>query len=524
MPPQKRPLSPGALLTEPIVSVVRQRGATALEGSSEPKALELRATRHKRWDVPDPSDADGPLPAVQLARDEQPPCELPGWCSAPDEASPQAHIALWRQTKGHGPQELLLGRRPWVLLGRKQRVEVKGLPQPDVELRTAKASRKHAILFRNWHGQVFLMDLASAHGTFLGKERTPPQKAREWRLGVTSYFADRATETFMWRPMPLQSISQSIAPSLPDITTQPPPALRGITAIVAAASSSAATASTFINARCTGQPDSSWHESWSTLRSSPRDEGSAELLSTKELTLSEMQSTGVSEAVAKEPQGIAADLRARSMGECLQAKLCEFFGDDASVESKLEEFFLAPHYPCPRLGCSWQLSPWSQTIASYDTARPAIVITQVIVQRNSERVVCTVQWLHANIPHANLWARLTTAPFEVNEPGPNDYFHLDICLQPAEQRAGKAELCVRKEQNLPGEFYVRVYSSQALQYKGVFLGFEFGTTLRTVSGSGDEWILASSSVQASCYSKEDASQGTLRHVAEVASESGMPLS
>lgn len=111
---------------------------------------------------------------------------------------------------------LFLGCRAWVHFGRRHQSGLHGGRQPDVELETPKASRKQALVLRNWHGQVFLMDIGSTHGTFLGKERLTPHIPKAWKPGVAAYFADKSVEVFELRPTRLQRKHPAAAmPSFP---------------------------------------------------------------------------------------------------------------------------------------------------------------------------------------------------------------------------------------------------------------------------------------------------------------------
>ncbi|CAE8723772.1 unnamed protein product [Polarella glacialis] len=233
-------------------------------------------------------------PAVQLEQicDEPPPCELPAWCSAPDSGLLDADVEVWRvpQTAPPGtpgapggptPGVLLLGRRAWVHFGRRHQSGAKGGRQPDVELLTATASRKQALVLRNWHGQIFLMDLGSSHGTFLGRHRLQPNVPKEWRPGATVFFADRATETFELRPKGLKPSSfVRSTPALGGFAVQAPavwPSGAGISAIAAAVAAAtaatAATASTTTAAATSSKPASSKVSTSASSSSLPQQPG-----------------------------------------------------------------------------------------------------------------------------------------------------------------------------------------------------------------------------------------------------------
>jgi len=174
----------------------------------------------------------------------------------------------------------------------------------------------------------------------------------------------------------------------------------------------------------------------------------------------------------------------------LQDAILELFGPDPS--SALSAW--GPHYPCPINGRSWQLSLWSRTSARFDRRRPAVVVTRVAVR--SEPVLrVKVRWLSANVPAADLWVQLTDAPPGINQPGPAGRSHFDVRPDPAEQERGEAVVYVRGGWHPPARFYVRVYSCKGIEFGGTFLGFEFGSSLRSLSASGDDWGLARGSTK-----------------------------
>ncbi|CAE8616764.1 unnamed protein product, partial [Polarella glacialis] len=182
----------------------------------------------------------------------------------------------------------------------------------------------------------------------------------------------------------------------------------------------------------------------------------------------------------------AVPSRARPAGlGSLAARLERSFGDNP-----LEIFReLGPYYPCPRLGNDFQLSLWSKCSARVDRERPAVVVTAASFQAAEPQI--TVQWLCANIPCADLQLRLTDAPPDVAEPGPEGLLQVDLPLDASQQRLGAASLRLPREalEKLPSEVFLRIYSRKGLSYKEVFLGFEFGSTLRALRVAGDEWRL-----------------------------------
>eukprot|EP00929_Paragymnodinium_shiwhaense_P084571 TRINITY_DN45225_c0_g1_i1.p1 TRINITY_DN45225_c0_g1~~TRINITY_DN45225_c0_g1_i1.p1 ORF type:complete len:748 (+),score=144.46 TRINITY_DN45225_c0_g1_i1:25-2268(+) len=166
-----------------------------------------------RWDA---SHAQPQQAIVEQDCDAAAPWELPSWCAVPDAALPDGgSVEIWRvpaakllphPAQGRskvqyadmkGIQTIVLGKRLWVHFGRRHLDRsASAARQPDVELKTPKASRKQALVVRNFHGQVFLVDLGSTHGTFLGKTKLTPYVPKEWRPGVLACFADKSVEVF----------------------------------------------------------------------------------------------------------------------------------------------------------------------------------------------------------------------------------------------------------------------------------------------------------------------------------------
>jgi hypothetical protein len=135
-----------------------------------------------------------PLPLVESA----PPCELPSWCVSPNPEDIEQEVYLTRRTTGGAAKRLLLGKRSWVLFGRRlapQHADA-ATAEPDIGLASPRASRKHALLLRNWKGQAFLMDLGSACGTVIDNKKLPAKKFCEWKPGMVVHFADPTAEVF----------------------------------------------------------------------------------------------------------------------------------------------------------------------------------------------------------------------------------------------------------------------------------------------------------------------------------------
>jgi len=126
-----------------------------------------------------------------------PPCELPLWCVIPNPDDIVTHVEILRCAKSNSSstKRLILGRRSWILLGRRAQPPTSG-PDPDIGLASPRASRSHALLLRNWQGQIFIVDLGSPNGSFLGDKKLPAKRPCEWKVGVTAYFADATREVF----------------------------------------------------------------------------------------------------------------------------------------------------------------------------------------------------------------------------------------------------------------------------------------------------------------------------------------
>jgi len=153
-----------------------------------------------------PKALAGPAPASAVASDyfvvpsvgnKLPPCTLPVWCVIPNPDDIEQCVEILRVTVGNKvpTKRLLFGKRAWILLGRRIQ-EVSEGPQPDIGLATPRASRSHALLLRNWLGQVFLMDLGSGNGTIVDGKKLRPKDVVRWKIGAKACFADDQTETF----------------------------------------------------------------------------------------------------------------------------------------------------------------------------------------------------------------------------------------------------------------------------------------------------------------------------------------
>ncbi|CAE7221656.1 unnamed protein product [Symbiodinium sp. CCMP2592] len=142
-----------------------------------------------------------------MPSEKVPPCELPLWCVMPNPRDVERVLEIVRHVPGSSvpSKRMRLGRRAWALLGRRlheaQAAEARraGVPQPDIGLACPLSSKAHAVVLQNWTGKIFLKDLGSAHGTFLGGVRLNPHEPFEWQAGTKAFFADASTEFFELR-------------------------------------------------------------------------------------------------------------------------------------------------------------------------------------------------------------------------------------------------------------------------------------------------------------------------------------
>ena len=438
--------------------------------------------------------------------EDEAPCQLPAWCSAPDTRLGDACTQILRQPVGAPPELILLGQRAWFHFGRRH--FAKGGRQPDVELRTRTASRKQALLLRNWHGQVFIMDIGSSHGTFLGQRRLDAHAAKEWKPGITLFFADRNTETFQLVPGRLP-----IPANLPRAREKDLPNKH---------ESSSASATKFIGARrmmaaqlggvAVPRPHvEAAHESVDVCDISASKK--SQMTAPEEPPLypgdwkvpadglsaigwkpeSSVQPTPSKSSV---PQALTtsvhkadqeASLRRPALAVRMERKLNSEFGPD--VVRNLHAW--GPHYPCPDHGPGWQLSLYTRTSARFDPARPAIVLTAASMKSPS---AIYLEWL-SNIPARRLHLRLTAAPPEVAEPAASNLWQVDLALPAGSDLKVCMSLPEASTTSLPAQFFVRICSADPLSHHGIPLGFEFGSSLRPLSCQDAVWGLDESVIE-----------------------------
>ena len=130
---------------------------------------------------------------------------VPEWCAAPTGPSLAAQLLVWRGTMLL--ETIPLRQRAFFIAGR--------LPESDIVLEHASASRQHAAIVHHRSGALYLIDLGSAHGTFLGGDRLSSRDPSLWTDGTPCVFgASSRTYVLQMRPdgRPLVSPHASIAP------------------------------------------------------------------------------------------------------------------------------------------------------------------------------------------------------------------------------------------------------------------------------------------------------------------------
>eukprot|EP00746_Dinoflagellata_sp_MGD_P088198 gnl/MRDRNA2_/MRDRNA2_34921_c0_seq1.p1 gnl/MRDRNA2_/MRDRNA2_34921_c0~~gnl/MRDRNA2_/MRDRNA2_34921_c0_seq1.p1 ORF type:complete len:218 (-),score=43.46 gnl/MRDRNA2_/MRDRNA2_34921_c0_seq1:141-794(-) len=127
----------------------------------------------------------------------QPPVKLPTWCVEPGDAERSAmeivHRIKDRVGREIGSTVRQVNNKAWHVLGRKAAHALAFGPH-GMELVGEKTSRQHAMMLRNWYGEVFLMDLGSVHGTFLDNKKLEKAKPEPWHPGSVAHFSEKATD------------------------------------------------------------------------------------------------------------------------------------------------------------------------------------------------------------------------------------------------------------------------------------------------------------------------------------------
>ena len=133
----------------------------------------------------------------------------PAWCVAPNPPS-KAQLAVYRGAPPQRVSAFRIGHQRCLVAGRS----------PDVELvlEHPSASRRHAALLFHRSGALYLVDLGSAHGTFLDGERLPPQEPTLWPDGARCVFG-ASPATFVLElggaAAPPQAVYRGLAASAP---------------------------------------------------------------------------------------------------------------------------------------------------------------------------------------------------------------------------------------------------------------------------------------------------------------------
>ena len=139
----------------------------------------------------------------------------PEWCAPPKAANFQ--LLVWR---GAALVETVpLGCRAFLLAGRLQECEI--------VLEHASASRQHAVVLQHRSGAIYVLDLGSAHGTFLDGRRLPPREPAHWPEGGALVFG-ASSRCYVLRAL------NTTAP------LAPPPSIIGAPATPASAASQSA--------------------------------------------------------------------------------------------------------------------------------------------------------------------------------------------------------------------------------------------------------------------------------------------
>ena len=103
----------------------------------------------------------------------------PEWCAAPHGAGLTAHLLVWRGAMLM--ETVQLGSRRFFVAGRLADV-------CNIVLEHASASRQHAAIVHHHSGSIYIIDLGSAHGTFLGDQRLAPREPTLWPEGTACTF------------------------------------------------------------------------------------------------------------------------------------------------------------------------------------------------------------------------------------------------------------------------------------------------------------------------------------------------
>jgi len=142
-------------------------------------ALVREANRSTAEEAP-PSSSTAPNPL----REER--FSLPGW--ATDQPPREAHFRLKVYEKGNLVEVMQMGHKTASVIGRQRQGGA-----CDFLLSHTTMSRKHAALIHHRDGTVRLLDLGSAHGTWVDGARVPAHEATAVREGSIIRFGQGLT-------------------------------------------------------------------------------------------------------------------------------------------------------------------------------------------------------------------------------------------------------------------------------------------------------------------------------------------
>ena len=414
---------------------------------------------------------------MMIGAGEAAPCDLPAWCSPPDALA--AEVEVWRVPREGTPHAIALGARPWLQLGRRQQCERSR--QPDLELYTRTASRKQAILLRNWHGQVFIMDLGSSHGTFLGRRKLEAKQPKEWRPGTTLFFADQQTETFELRLKLKVGSSLPVPPSKPASTGPNPSSFTGARRMMGAQMREEIVMRPKLSLEEEVKEPEPEVEEVKTVEVEKLYPGDWEVPADglSNIGWKPAEEVGAVTPVTPKQEQVEASVCQDDLGHTLQQVLLERFGPDV-----LGTLRRGPHYPCPDKQ-GWQIDLWSGRSCPFDPKQVAIVVTKVTIKPSVglTRHV-SLEWLDTNVSPP-LIVRLTDAPIDVAEPLKVGRWQLDMTLKETSSNSGVVSLS--SCQYLPSKVFIRLCSHALVD--GVEVPAHFGSTLRSLHIGGDSWAL-----------------------------------
>ena len=446
------------------------------------------------------------------------PQEATGICCRKFEVCPAGDdIEVWRipSAPNVAPEPIVLGPRPWVHFGRRAQCKVDR--QPDVELFTRTASRKQALLLRNFHGQVFLLDMGSSHGTYLGRQKLN-KSVKEWKPGVVVFFADANTETFELRRQFNRSVNSTLKPAAKPLANSSGRGIAGIASMVLGSNFAGArrmmgsqlgeeiaVKPKVVNVEYVEGLEDDQKETCPEvdLEACEKENARNEHLYPGDW---EVPADGLSKIGWKQAPEAKDEALTTASAASAVAKAPLPQADPSSLASRLEQVMLQcfgpdiigslrsnPRYPCPDRPKDWALNLWSGRSRPYDPTQPAIVVIKASLKPSVglTRQV-TLNWLSANLPaQSQLLVRFTDAPLELAEPADAGRWQLDLPLTETCGKTGVVSLS--SCQQLPQKLFVRLCSCHGPRSGEVLPGGVFGSTLHPLDIDGDEWELSPAS-------------------------------